>query len=169
MAQAIKIVESKKHGFGGKESYIVTRGQTSYLRIVGNHPDYDLMTATASEDDKSYFVCGNKVKLISSALQFGASMGFPPSYKDDSSGRRFIKICELHLTTGKEDENREEIYSTLGEFFQMYDTSDAASNEVVNEMQGLYSALAHGSHGDDVYLHDGVWLSSDGRLHDRGR
>lgn len=36
-----------------------------------------------------------------------------------------------------------------------------------NEMQDVYDAVA-GDDGEDAYLGDGVWLSSEGSLHDRG-
>ena len=37
-----------------------------------------------------------------------------------------------------------------------------------SEMQELYEAIAHDD-GEDVYLCDGVWMSADGSIHDRGR
>lgn len=169
MPQAIRIEKSNKRGFGGQESYIVTRGRTSYLRIVGNDPSYSLMTATASEDDKSYYVCSNRIKLISSALQLGASLNIPPSREEDSSGRKFIRICAINFIPGKEQEDLDEIREVLEHFFQIYDTCDPSSHDVMSDMQEIYSSLSHGDSNDDVYLSDGVWLSSDGRLHDRGR
>ncbi len=39
----------------------------------------------------------------------------------------------------------------------------------MNDMKEIYSFLSHDDSYDDVYLSDGVWLSSDGKLYDRGR
>lgn len=169
MARTIKIEKSYKRGFAGQESYIVARGRTSYLRLVGNEPTYSLMTATASEDNKSYFVCSNKVKLISSALQFSATLGLPPLSDQDSSYRDFIQICTIEFSPSKHQEGIRAICPELESFFQIYDTCDPTSDETVREMQEIYSAIAHDNSNEDVYLSDGVWLSLDGQLHDRGR
>jgi len=169
MDNTIKILESHKHGFANKEKYIVTRGGTIYLRIVGNEPIYDLITATASEDDKSYVVCRDKIRLISSALKFGSSINTPPSYKEDTYGRQYIYVCTIDLSSENRNEDLKKVYAGLEQFFQIYDTCDPASHEVVTDMQDIYSILAHGNSNEDVYLSDGVWLSSDGKLHDRGR
>ena len=169
MAQEIIIKNSNKRGFGGQESFIVTRGKTSYLRIVGNDPHYSLMTATASEDDKSYYVCRNKINLISSALQLGTWLNIPPSHETDSWGRKFIRICTIEFTPGQEKENLEEFREVIEHFFQIYDTCDPGREDIMNDMQEIYASLSHDDSSDDVYLSDGVWLSSDGKLHDRGR
>lgn len=169
MVQPISIEKSNKRGFFDKESYIVTRGRTSYLRLVGNDPSYSLMTATASEDDKSYYVCRNRIKLISSALQLGMRLNCPPSHMVDSSGRKFIHICLLKFTAGKEDEDLAELRVIIEQFFQIYDTCDPGSDDVLHDMQEIYSSLSTDDSEDDVYLSDGVWLSSDGKLLDKGR
>jgi hypothetical protein len=44
-----------------------------------------------------------------------------------------------------------------------------AASSAGSEMRELYDALAPSDGGEDVYLSDGVWLTSDGSLHDRGR
>ena len=169
MDQTIKIEKSYKRGFGGQESYIVTRGMTSYLRLVGHELTYSLMTATTSEDDKSYIVCSDKVKLISAALQFSAELGIPPSLDKDSSCRDFIHICTINLSQGKQQEGVEEVYAILENFFEIYDTCDPTSQEVVRDMQEIYTAIANDNSNEDIYLSDGVWLSLDGQLHDKGR
>jgi len=169
MSRVIQIRKSNKRGFGGQESWIVTRGRTSYLRIIGNDPSYSLMTATASEDDKSYYVCSNRVNLISSALQLGSLLKIPPSREEDSSGRKFIRICAVHFIPGQEQDDLAELYAVLDKFFQIYDSCDPGSSEVMTDMRDIYFALSDGGSSEDVYLSDGVWLSSDGALHDRGR
>ncbi|HGY1221828.1 TPA: hypothetical protein ACNU0J_000988 [Klebsiella pneumoniae] len=169
MVQEIIIKKSNKRGFGGQESFIVTRGKKSYLRIVGNNPHYSLMTVTASEDDKSFYVCRDKIKLISSALQLGTWLNIPPSHETDSSGRKFIRICTIEFIPGKEKEDIEEVREVLEHFFQIYDTCNPGREDVMKDMKEIYSFLSHDDSYDDVYLSDGVWLSSDGKLYDRGR
>ena len=169
MARTIKIEKSYKRGFAGKDSHIVARGRTSYLRLVGNELTYSLMTATASEDDKNYIVCSDKVKLISSALQFSAKLGVPPSFDKDSSCREFVRICTINFMPGKQQEGVDEVFAILDDFFQIYDTCDPTSHDTLRDMQEIYSTIADENSNEDVYLSDGVWLSFDGQMHDRGR
>ena len=169
MSQAIEIRQSNKRGFGDQESWIVTRGRTSYLRIIGEYPSYSVMTATASEDDKSYLVYSDRIKLTSSALQLGTALNIPPSRETDRSGRAFIRVCQITFIPDRKDEDLEELFAVLKKFFQICDSCDPNSRAVMNDMQEIYSALSHSSSNEDVYLSDGVWLSSDGRLHDKGR
>lgn len=169
MSQAIKIEPSNKRGFGDQESWIVTRGRTSYLRIIGEYPSYSVMTATASEDDKSYIVCSDKIKLTSSALQLGTALNIPPSREADRSGRAFIRICQIAFVPDRRADDLDEIFAFLETFFKIYDSCSPNSSAAMDEMREIYSALSHSSSNEDVYLSDGVWLSSDGRLYDRGR
>ncbi len=57
MADDVELIESNKAGFGSQKRFIVTRESSLFLRIVGCDPTYDLMTATAGEDDLSFLVC----------------------------------------------------------------------------------------------------------------
>ncbi|MBB6600325.1 hypothetical protein [Luteimonas sp. MC1825] len=127
------------------------------------------MTATASEDDDSYQVCGDRIRLVSAALQLGARIRIPPSREDDSFGRVFIRICAITFSPGNEQEDLDELHAVLDSFFQIFDTSDPASHEVINDMREVYLTLSGNDSNEDVYLSDGVWLSFDGKLHDRGR
>ena len=36
-------------------------------------------------------------------------------------------------------------------------------------MRELYDVLSTGNEGGEIYLSDGIWLSNDGSVHDRGR
>lgn len=169
MSSPIQIVYSTKRGFGHQESWIVTRGRTSYLRIIGDYPSYSVMTATASEDDRSYRVCSDKPRLISSALQLGALLNIPPSWETDRSKRKFIRVCQITFIPNRRDEDLKELFEVLGKFFEMYDSWDANNREVIDDMREVYAALSESSSDEDLYLSDGVWLSSDGRLHNRRR
>lgn len=161
-----EIRESRKQGFNSKESYIVTRGRTSFLRVVGEHPSYDLMTATASEDGNDFIVCNDKVKLLSAALQLASEVGVPPVPRKDRSGREFLYICSIHLV---KPDSLSEVHAALGKFFKFFDAVAPNPGVEQDEMRQLYSDLAVDDSLNDVYLSDGIWLSSDGSLHDRGR
>jgi len=178
MGVGYEIHKSIKAGFKTKESYLVTRGRTSFLRIIGEHligehSSYRMMTATADEDCGDFLVCKDKVRLTSAALQFGTELDTQPSFSKDTSGREFVHICTINIRLGgtpKEDEDDlDELYRALSRFFEIYDASDPSKPEQLNELREIYQALAQDDSSGDVYLSDGVWLSSDGLLHDRGR
>ncbi len=169
MSNKIEIHTSQKRGFPDV-SVIVTRDRTSYLRIVGKHPSFRVMTATASEDDGEFIVCADKTRLASAALKLGAELETDPSRAEDTSGRDFIHICTLSFKSAepsKEDEMQ--LYSALERFFEIYDAYSPSSPENRNEMREIYDAIATDDSGNYMYLGDGVWLGGDGSLEDRGR
>jgi len=127
------------------------------------------MTATASEDDKSFVVCSDKINLTSSALRLGTALNIPPFRDTDRSGRKFIRMCQITFIPDRRDDDLKELFTVLEKFFEIYDSCSPNSRAAIAEMREMYSALSHSSSNEDVYLSDGVWLSSDGRLHDRGR
>ena len=61
------VLLSEKSGINSKDSLIVVRGKTSYLRILGQAPEWELMTATASEDQGGLQVFPIREFLIEAA------------------------------------------------------------------------------------------------------
>ena len=170
MSNGHEIHGSTKSGINSKESYIVTRGRTSFLRIIGQDPKYLLMTATASEDRNQFTVCSDKPRLISAAWKFGLELNTKPSSHRDRADREYVLICEINLKPGSDPaKDREVIDSALDRFFEIFDSSETGSSEQAKEMREVYEAIAPDSSGDEVYLSDGLWLARDGTLHDRGR
>lgn len=165
-----EIHESQKVGINAKESYIVTRGRTSFLRILGKHPCYQLVTATASEDRRHFLVCQDKSRLISAAWKFGLELKTQPTRKQDMLGREYVYICDINIKPGGDSkEDSEILHGTLDRFFQIYDSREVDSPVHLNEMKEIYQAISSDDSGNDIYLSDGVWLGSDGSLYDRGR
>ncbi len=173
MGREFDLYISNKAGIPTKEGYIVTRGRTLYLRITGMQPSYRLETATASEDNREFLVCEDRVRLTSAAYKFGLEMGTQPSYEKDRFGREFVIITPINFRPGStpaEDEADRAVFDkVLNRFFEIYAASDPSKPEHLNEMREIYEVLAVDESGGDVYLSDGVWLSSDGSVHDRGR
>lgn len=167
-----QILPSTKKGLNSSESYVVIRGHTSFLRILGAAPQWELMTATASEDHGPIQVCSNQLRLIESALRLGAKLDTRPRVETDWLGREYVKICVINAQKNLNDEEFISELSTaseLGRFFDTYDSYTDVSSRARAEMIGLYQDLATDDLGGEVYLSDGVWLGSDGSLHDRGR
>jgi len=168
MAYEFEILESTKVGLNSKESYIVVRNETSFLRILGNDPKWRLMTATASEDRGCIHVCAEQRRLIECALRFGVELKTGPYVEIDWCGREYVNVCEITQDSGQNDEAfNDENSRHLTRFFEIYDNYLNQDSRAEDEMRELYDALS--IDGQDVYLSDGVWLSSDGTSHDRGR
>lgn len=167
---SFQVLKSNKVGLNSPESYVVTRGTTSYLRLLGAEPQWELMTATASEDRGQIKVCSSQLRLIESALRLGVELATRPLVETDRLGREYVKICVINQ---KEDQNdkdfNNELSNLLSRFFEIYDSSTDVKSRERDEMIDLYHNLSDGHPGGEVYLSDGVWLGSDGSLHDRGR
>jgi len=170
MDKAYKIRKSNKVGIKTKESHIVTRGNTSFLRIVGEYPHYQMWTATASEDDDNFLVCEEKGRLISAALQLGTELDTRPCYSKDRSGRVYIDICPNNIRPGSTSKVDDvPLDRALSRFFEIYDAFGPSTPEQRNQMQEIYQCFATDDSGDDVYLGDDVWLRNNGSTHESGR
>jgi hypothetical protein len=170
MMDSFQIVQSNKVGLDSKESYIVMRDEISFLRILGDEPEWQLMTATASEDHGRVVVCANQLRLVESALRLGAELETKPRVERDWRGREYVKVCVITRESEKSDATfNEENAEVFRRFFEIYDSYKDLGDRVKDETHELYAALAIDNEGGDIYLSDGVWLSSDGSLHDRGR
>lgn len=166
----VQIRRSSKAGLESKESFIVTRGNTGFLRILGEKPSWELMTATASEDRGGISVCPDQLRLVESALRLCSELKTSPAVHTDWMAREYVKICGLIQREDMSDEQfNRELRSVLERFFQIYDACTDLRTRAGNEMIQLYRTLSVDETGGDVYLSDGVWLRSDGSLHDLGR
>ncbi|EHD13553.1 hypothetical protein CIN_17450 [Commensalibacter intestini A911] len=156
-----EIIKSKKEGLDSKEGYIIVRSTTVFLRLLGEKPHYELMTATADEDNGPITVCQNQKQLITSALQLALELKLKPLVTSDHNSRKYVKICSLIIEDNNQEIQTKEI---LKRFFEIYDNYDIKSR-AEEEMIELYNDLAIDDSGEDVYLSDGMYLSSDGSLH----
>lgn len=163
-----KIVKSNKAGLASEESLLVVRDRTSYLRILGQEPRWELMTATASEDDECVKVCSDRRQLIESAIRLCQALGLTAQETKDRVGRDYVKICRIVRERDDED-LREVLVRTIESFFDLFDGAGEPVTGRAVDMIDLYEAISTGGDGEDVYLSDGVWLSSAGSLHERGR
>lgn len=170
MKNVFQIYQSNKVGLNSKESYVVTRQETSFLRILGNEPNWQLMTATADEDNGHIKVCKELLRLTDTALRLGIELKTSPRVEKDWKNREYVKICIIALNPDQDKVDFNKNLSVLfNRFFELYDKYQNIESRGANEMQQLYSALAIDNQSGDVYLSDGVWLSSDGSTHDRGQ
>lgn len=170
MKSDFEIYESSKVGLDSKEGYIVTRGSTGFLRVLGAEPQWSLMTATADEDHGRIRRCPDQIRLVAAALQLGGEIKIDPIVETDWQGREYVKICVIIRVAGQaQDEFDTENAVLFRRFFEIYDECTDLRTRGQDDMRELYGALSADEEGGDVYLSDGVWLRSDGSLEDRGR
>ncbi len=157
-------------GLDSDESYVVVRDWTSFLRVLGGEPRWELMTATASEDHGRIKVCSDQRRLIESALRLGGELKTEPKVEKDWRNREYVKVCVITRDSGQNDEVFERANSGLfSRFFEIYDEHKGLDSRARDEMRELYEMLSTDNEGGEVYLSDGMWLSNDGAVHDRGR
>ena len=163
------IAASNKRGLHSTESYIVGRKDQVFLRILGRDPYWEIMTATASEDNGQIKVYPDRARLIETAYKIGHRRETSPFSKLDLRNREYVLICTLEREEGETDEvlNRD-LKQFSDEFFATLD-EDRDANRARDEMIEIYRSLSDEDFGADIYLSDGVWLSSDGSVEDRGR
>jgi hypothetical protein len=147
------------------EHYIVTIDYFVCLRILGDRSNYNykLMTATADEDDKRFRAVDNQKLLIEVARKTSEALGHAPSMCHDNYGRNYMGICRV--VDGEDLRGVIEVFD--GFFREAFNGHPPA--EAQNELRELYDALAPDESGEDVYLSDGMWLSSGGAVKDLGR
>jgi len=168
MTNAVQILKSNKVGLVSDESYVVVRDATSFLRVLGSEPEWALMTATASEDHRLIAVCTDQKRLIESALRLGVELDTNPRVETDWLQREYVRICAITRDPGANDERfQSENAALIKRFFEIFDDYRDLDSRAGDEMRELYDVLAIDDQGSEVYLSDGLWLSSDGSLHDR--
>lgn len=122
MADGIRIIRSSKVGLDSKESFVIVRNRVSYLRILGEEPHWDLMTATASEDDARIHVCADQRRLVESALRLCGEYGGTPIVEKDWRGREYVKIGVITREPGESDWQFEDQNARLlNRFFEIFE------------------------------------------------
>jgi hypothetical protein len=99
------------------------------------------------------------------ALKFGAELNTEPRRLTDRAGREFISIS-LKNTPGLD---LDQFNAMIARFFDIFDSCDPTEPKQMDEMREIYECMAPDDSGEDVYLSDGVWLSANGSLKDKGR
>ena len=167
---AFLVIKSNKVGLDSAEGYVIVRNGFSFLRVLGGEPSWNVMTATASEDHGRIQVCPDQRRLVESALRLCAKLGAIPRVEKDRLGREYVKIGTITRESGESDEDFDsENEALLCRFFEVFDNYKDLNSRGLDEIRELYEALKTDDQGSDVYLSDGVWLSRDGSIQDRGR
>jgi hypothetical protein len=165
MNNEIAIHPSQKKGLNSKEQGIVTVGKYVWLRVLGDGSNYDVMTATADEDNKKFLAPANPALLIELALKTAEALGVTPEMCCDNYGRDYVKICSVQT-----DQDLHRVVEVLdGLLNEHRQADDRVGSEARKELLEIYEAIAPDDSGDDAYLGDGVWIGSNGCIKDLGR
>jgi hypothetical protein len=122
MHSNIKTIKSYKNGISSIESYIIVRDNVSYLRVLGQEPNWTIITATASEDYGGVSVCADQQKIIEAAFIFCKLYGAAPILKKDWAGRDYAVIGSITRSENETNDDFEREYAnTITEFFDIFD------------------------------------------------
>ncbi|NUH56007.1 hypothetical protein HUK76_20350 [Citrobacter portucalensis] len=168
-----EVFKSLKSGFGDHQNtYKIVRGNEIFLRVAESKTQrglFEIMTATASEDNamygsKAHIACKNQSLLVDIALELNRKQyGDTRKPLQDHIGRPYVKIGEWLITPPDTVFDLKE-HPDITLFFKMYD--EAIHNTDGPTMEDIYSDLCV-TEGQDVYLHDGMWLRPDGTMYER--
>lgn len=146
--------KSNKANIDSPEHYIIVKDDIVFLRILGDEPNYQVMTATAGEDNGTISCFTNQGALLEAAQRVSAQLNILPVVKKDHLNREYVAICECEYLS--------DAYRAAEILFNKLD--DYRDNRSSREMREVYSDLAMDDSGQDIYLCDGMWLCSDGTL-----
>jgi hypothetical protein len=170
MTRKYAFVPSTKSGLEGTINEAVVSEGAVYLRLVRktNSSEAVLMTATTGEDGGVPRKCVDQIRLIAAAVNMCAKHGAVSEVEQDWANRFYVIIAR--------SSNLDVLRQSVSEYFDIFDSfkfSTANSSVKISEghsdLNELYDALSIDDSGGDVYVSDGVWISSDGSIKDLGR
>jgi hypothetical protein len=138
-----------------QEEYRICSDPYVFYRLISDANGFRIMTATASEDTGEYRAYEDQKALISATAQVLADreMAFAP--KKDHAERPYIETSVY-----PDSEDLLHLASTILDRMGFEDISVLA----LREMKAIYEEFAIDDAGEDTYLSDGTWMTSDGRL-----
>jgi len=138
-----------------QEEYRICSDPYVFYRLISDANGFRIMTATASEDTGEYRAYEDQEALISATAQVLADreMAFVP--KKDHAERPYIETSVY-----PDSEDLLHLASTILDRMGFEDISVLA----LREMKAIYEEFAIDDAGEDTYLSDGTWMTSDGRL-----
>jgi len=138
-----------------QEEYRICSEPYVFYRLISDAHGVRLMTATASEDTGQYRVYEDQGALISATAQVLADRELEFVTKRDHAKRPYIETSVY-----PDSEDLLHLASTILDRMGFEDISVLA----LREMKEIYNELAIDDSGEDTYLSDGMWMTSDGRL-----
>ena len=145
------------------ESYVVARGNVAYLKIIGKAPEWQLLTATASDGQPGFPACADQARLIAAALKIGEVIQTQPTLEKDKQRREQVNICTIVDHLNNDVHFQQEIADLFMRFFELYDNEPALlpSDEAPGDA-GVYQVLACDGQDKQADYVEGHWLRGAG-------
>jgi hypothetical protein len=147
------------------ESYVVARGNVAYLKIVGKAPEWQLLTATASDDQPGFAACADQARLIAAALKIGEVIQTQPTLERDRQRREQVNICTIVDHLNNDAHFQQEIADLFMRFFELYDHQPALLPSDETEAGSAYQVLACDGLGQQADYVDGHWVRGGAGTH----
>ena len=144
------------------ESYIVARGNVAYLKIIGKAPEWQLLTATASDSQPGFPACADQARLIAAALKIGEVIQTQPTLEKDKQRREQVNICTIVDHLNNDVHFQQEIADLFMRFFELYDNEPALQPSDETEAGGVYQVLACDGQDKQADYMDGHWVRAAG-------
>lgn len=138
-----------------QEEYRICSKPYVFFRLISDRDGVRLMTATAAEDAGEYRAFENQASLISATSRAFEGRNLSYATKKDQMGRAYI---ETSVYPDKDDLLH--LAATVLDQIGFEDISVLA----LREMRAIYDEFSVDDSGEDTYLSDGMWITSDGRL-----
>lgn len=126
-----------------------------FHRVIGVGDEFRFMTATASEDTGSFRAYEDQSSLINATIQALQLFDLDAEMKLDHAGRPYVETI-----VSCDKEHLLHVAQTALREMGFEDVSILA----LDDMLSIYDQLAVGDDGEDVYLSDGMWITSDGLM-----
>lgn len=165
-----RLSPSTNSNIRSQESYIIHRGDEVFLRLWGGPTEFELVTATAGEHKGHLVACRNQARLLEAAKATLRSGGLQVCENVDRYDRPFVSAFEFKLNPETRDrsEATELLNAFATAFFANYDLL-AANAGPLSASENLYSSIAVDASGEDAYLGDGLYVTREDCIVDRGR
>lgn len=126
-----------------------------FHRLIRVGSEYRFMTATASEDTGGFRAYEDQSSLINATIHALQRFDLDAEMKLDHAGRPYVET----MTSS----NKEHLLHVAQTALREIGFEDVAVL-ALDDMIAIYEEFAVGDDGEDVYLSDGMWITSDGRM-----
>ncbi|WP_299912150.1 hypothetical protein [uncultured Paracoccus sp.] len=138
-----------------QDEYRICSEPYVFYRLISDGNGFRLMSATASEDIGRFRAFEDQPSLISVTAQVFSDRGLDIVTKEDHAGRSYVETLIY-----PSEEDLLHLAATVLDRIGFEDISVLA----LREMKAIYDEFSSDESGEDTYLSDGMWITSDGRL-----
>ncbi|ARU04034.1 hypothetical protein CCO03_04510 [Comamonas serinivorans] len=144
------------------ERYVVARGNVAYLKVVGKAPEWQLLTATASDSQPGFPACADQARLMAAALKIGDVIQTQPTLEHDAQRHQQVNICSIVDHLNNDAHFQQEIADLFMRFFELYDHEPSHLPGDAADAGSVYQVLACDGQDTQADYVDGHWLRHTG-------